>query len=82
METVCTVVPKRWAITDKKKGIVELGKNIEDQCEIASMTKVCTAYTVCRILEELGIYDFEKTKDIYLRVSRKAAFMCGTSAYL
>ena len=52
------------------------------QCEVASMTKVCTAYTVCRVLEEMGIYSLENTKNMYLRTSRKAAFMCGTSAYL
>lgn len=46
------------------------------------MTKVLTAYTVCRILEELDIYGIEKSKNIYLRVSRKAAFKGGTSAYL
>jgi D-alanyl-D-alanine carboxypeptidase len=46
------------------------------------MTKVCTAYTVCRILEEIGILETQKLKSIYMRVSRKAAFMAGTSAYL
>ena len=33
-----------------------MGKNHDDQCEVASMTKVVTAYTVCRIMEEMGIY--------------------------
>ena len=46
------------------------------------MTKVCTAYTVCRIMEELGIYSIEQSKNIYLRVSNKAAYMPGTSAYV
>ena len=46
------------------------------------MTKVCTAYTTCRIMEELGIYGIEKAKNYYLRVSKKAAFMSGTSAYI
>ena len=46
------------------------------------MTKVCTAYTVCRVMEELGILDIEKSKSIFLRVSRKAAFMNGTSAFV
>ena len=46
------------------------------------MTKICTAYTVCRILEELDLGGIEKAKNIYLRVSRKAAFMGGTSAYV
>ena len=46
------------------------------------MTKVCTAFTVCRIMEEMGIYGIEQAKNIYIRVTRKAAFMPGTSAYL
>ena len=46
------------------------------------MTKVCTAYTVCRIMEEMGIYGIEQSKNYYLRVSRKGAFMTGTSAYV
>jgi D-alanyl-D-alanine carboxypeptidase len=46
------------------------------------MTKLCTAYTVCRILEELSIVEIQQTKDIYIRVSRKAAHMPGTSAYI
>ena len=46
------------------------------------MTKVCTAYTVCRVMEEMGIYGIEQAKNIFIRVSRKAAFMPGTSAYL
>ena len=50
---------KKWAISDKIKGVVIHGKNEGDQCEIASMTKVCTAYTVCRLLEEMGIYGIE-----------------------
>lgn len=73
---------KKWAISDKHKGVVMQGKNHDDQCEIASMTKVCTAYTVCRIMEEMGIYGIEQSKNIYIRVSRKAAFMPGTSAYV
>jgi hypothetical protein len=46
------------------------------------MTKICTAYTICRILEELDLDGIEKAKNIYVRVSRKAAFMGGTSAYV
>ena len=46
------------------------------------MTKVCTAYTVCRIMDEMGINHIEKTKSIFLRVSKNAAYINGTSAYL
>ena len=81
-EKIPLVTAKRWAITDKKKGQVFFGKSQDEQVEIASMTKVCTAYTVCRILEELDLMSIDHAKNIYLRVSRKAAFMPGTSAYL
>lgn len=76
------VSAKKWAISDKNKGVVIHGKNQDDQCEVASMTKVCTAYTVCRILEEMGVYGIEESKNIFISVSRKAAFMPGTSAYV
>ena len=76
------VSAKKWAISDSKKGEVRFGKGQDDQTEVASMTKVCTAFTVCRIMEELGIMDIDKSKNFYLRVSRKAAFMNGTSAYV
>jgi len=46
------------------------------------MTKVCTALTVCKMMEELGICDIETSKNLYLRVNRKAAYMTGTSAYV
>jgi D-alanyl-D-alanine carboxypeptidase len=81
-EKIPLVTAKRWAITDKKKGQVFFGKSQDEQVEIASMTKVCTAYTVCRILDELDLFSIDHAKNIYLRVSRKAAFMPGTSAYL
>ena len=50
------VTAKCWAISDNKRCEVFHGKNQDMQCEVASMTKVCTAYTVCRVLEEMGIY--------------------------
>lgn len=46
------------------------------------MTKICTAYTVCRVLEELDLYSIENAHNIYIRISRKAAFTGGTSAYV
>jgi len=46
------------------------------------MTKVVTAYTCLRIIEELGMLDLATLKNTYLRTSKKAAFTGGTSAYL
>lgn len=73
---------KAWAISDSKKHEIFHGKNHDVQYEVASMTKVCTAYTVCRIMEELGILNEASLKNIYMRTSKKAAFTGGTSAYL
>lgn len=33
-------------------------------------------------MEELGIYGIESSKNYFLRVSRKAAYMTGTTAYV
>lgn len=46
---------------------------------MASLTKIMTAYTICRLLNELNITN---PKNVYLRVSKKAAYMCGTTAFL
>ena len=46
---------------------------------MASITKVMTAYTICRLMHELGI---SEPQQVYLRVSKKAAYMVGTTAYL
>lgn len=76
------VSAKAWALSDTKKHEVYHGKNHDIQYEIASMTKVCTAYTCCRIMEEMGILDMAHLKNTYVRTSKKAAFTGGTSAYL
>lgn len=46
------------------------------------MTKVCTAYTCCRVMEEMGLLNTHFLKNIYLRVTKRAAVCSGTSAYL
>lgn len=46
------------------------------------MTKLCTVYTCCRIMDEMGINEIGLAQNIYVRVSKKAAFMGGTSAFL
>ena len=81
-EKIPLITAKRWACSDKNKAQVYFGKSQDEQVEIASMTKICTAYTICRILEELDLDGIEKAKNIYVRVSKKAAFMGGTSAYV
>ena len=46
---------------------------------MASLTKIMTAYTVVRLLHELNI---QHPENLYLRVSKKAANIVGTIAYL
>lgn len=48
------------------------------QCEIASLTKIMTGYVVCNLLIENSI----DPKKVYLRVSKRASTIGGTSAYL
>lgn len=52
------------------------------QYQIASMTKLCTAYTCCRILEELGLLDTKSMKNIYMQTTLTATQVGGTSAYI
>jgi D-alanyl-D-alanine carboxypeptidase len=76
------ITAKKWAISNQKQGLVEFGKGEDEQCEVASMTKVCTALTVVKLMDFLCISDIAMSKNIYLRVGRKAAYMTGTSAYV
>ncbi len=47
--------------------------------EIASQTKIMTAYVVLKMMEELEI---ENPKNIYVRVTKKAEKIKGTKAGL
>ncbi|CDW73870.1 d-alanyl-d-alanine carboxypeptidase family protein [Stylonychia lemnae] len=73
------VSAKAWAISETKKGVIMHGKDQTFQREMASLTKIMTAYTICRLLNELNI---NNPRNVYLRVSKKAAFMTGTTAFL
>ena len=55
------------------------GKSENEQREIASLNKIMTAYTICRLMSELNIH---QPKNVYLRVSKKAAYINGTHAFL
>ena len=48
------------------------------QCEIASLTKIMTAFVVCNLLSDYNI----EPKKVFLRVSKRAATIGGTSANL
>jgi D-alanyl-D-alanine carboxypeptidase len=67
-----------WAIYDGKKCIPLWSKAVDMQCEIASLTKIMTAYLVCLQISEHNI----NPKEVFLRVSKRATFIGGTSACL
>ena len=48
---------KQWAIADSAKGGVIFGKESGTPAEIASQTKIMTAYVVLKMLEDLEISD-------------------------
>jgi D-alanyl-D-alanine carboxypeptidase len=55
------------------------GRDINIPNEIASQTKIMTAYVVLKMIEELEI---ENTKNFYIRVTKKAEKVKGTKAGL
>lgn len=72
------VSAKSWAIADGNTGRVFFGKAEHERREIASLTKIMTAYTALRLAYKYGVsLKYEKTL-----VSKKAAKMGGTTAML
>lgn len=55
------------------------GKDINTPNEIASQTKIMTAYVVLKMMEDLEI---ENPKNYYVRVTKKAEQVNGTKAGL
>ncbi len=62
------VTAKSWAIYDAKKCVPLWSKAVDLQLEIASLTKIMTAYLVCLLISENEI----NPKEVFLRVSRRA----------
>jgi len=73
------VSAKAWAVAEPKKGVIMHGKDQTFQREMASMTKIMTAYTVIRLMNELNMHH---PQNVFLRVPKKAAQMIGTTAFL
>jgi D-alanyl-D-alanine carboxypeptidase len=64
---------KSWSIFDCKKMITVHSKNLDQKLEIASMTKIMTAYTCCRILfGDMACIEINPKK-IYFRASNYAS---------
>jgi len=72
------VSAKSWAIADGNTGRIFFGKAEQERREIASLTKIMTAYTALHLSYEFNVnLKYEKTL-----VSKKAAKMGGTTAML
>jgi len=73
---------KSWSVYDLNKLAHVCTKNVDHKLEIASMTKIMTAYTCCRIMfgdwQQVNI----NTKKIYFRASYLAAKIGGTTAHI
>ena len=73
---------KAWCVYDINKLTHVCYKNSDHKLEIASMTKIMTAYTCCRIMfgdwQQVNI----NTKKIYFRASHLAAKIGGTTAHI
>ena len=66
-----------WAVYDQKTNTLLFGKMEREKREVASLTKIMTAYTVFKLMERFGT---EETT--LITVSPEAAGVIGTSAEL
>jgi D-alanyl-D-alanine carboxypeptidase (penicillin-binding protein 5/6) len=73
---------KSLSIFDLKKMICVFGKNLDQKLEIASMTKIMTAYLICVLLEQDLSCAFINPKKVYFRASSYATKIYGTTAYI
>ena len=73
---------KAWSIYDVKNNKYVCTKNSDQSLEIASMTKIMTAYTCMKIMfgdmQCMNIHP----KKVYLRASYYAARIGGTTAFI
>ena len=73
---------KSWSVFDVNKLTHVSSKNLDHKLEIASMTKIMTAYTCCRIMfgdmQAVNI----NPKKVYFRASHLACKICGTTAQI
>lgn len=67
-----------WAIYDQGNSVLLFGKNERERREVASLTKIMTAYTVLKLSQRLGL-DIEKE---LVTISYEASVTTGTSADL
>jgi D-alanyl-D-alanine carboxypeptidase len=73
------VTAKQWVICESTRGNALFGKDFNVPAEIASQTKIMTAYVTLKLLEEL---DITEPKNFFIRVTKKAEKVQGTKAGL
>ena len=69
---------KCWAVMDGKTGELLLSRKENRKREIASLTKMMNLFCVVKLLDQYKL----NSKDMYTKVSKKAAKTIGTSANL
>ena len=72
------VTAKSWVVADGKTGEIFFGHDELERREIASLTKIMTAYTAITLAKQFHLDPCEAK----LLVSEKAAFMTGTKAFI
>lgn len=72
------VTAKSWAVADGRTGDILFGKGETERHEVASLTKIMTAYTALRLAKQYNV-DLEYTRT---QVSERAAAINGTTAML
>jgi len=77
LDLFCLNSAKAWAIYDSRQFSLMAGVNVEEQRQVASLSKIMTCLVVCQIIEEKRINPQD-----YLTVSEEAANVKGTSAKL
>ena len=84
LEDLPQLTARQWLVVGHPDLYINWGKYADYQTEIASMTKVCTALVVCRILKEMGIGGIQNSKNIFLKVHKYSEYIgtLGTTADL
>jgi len=66
-----------WAVFDQKTNSLLFGKMEKERREVASLTKIMTAFVVLKLLDRFSIED-----TFLIKVGADAASVIGTSAEL
>ena len=71
-----------WAIIDKKKGDLMFGKRETECRQVASLTKIMTAFCVLNVLERFGGVSKFASLQTQIKISKPVSLIQGTTAAL